>query len=1463
MRIVAVLRSAGVLALCTSCLWADATVPISFPGRRDTPVSAIPLSIAVADFNGDGKPDIAAATPLSILLGNGDATFTQSVIAPAAGDGGRWITTADFNRDGKRDLVAIRTAVSGNASEIVVLLGNGDGTFHTASQFLVNEIVGSLAVADFNGDGIPDLAIPSYTTNAVLVSLGNGDGAFRTPASYAAGGAAFAVVTGDFNGDGKPDLVTANETSQSVSVLLGNTDGSFRPATAITVGGQPKQIVVADLNRDSKADLAVLLTQGNVLLMIGNGAGSFTSTLSAGTGLYPGTLAIGDLNGDGIPDLVAGNSTSLMVMKGTGTGAMSPPAVTYPSPAWNSIALADVNADGKTDVVFAGDGARVSLYLGNGDGTLKGAIQSGSCTACFALTPGDFNGDGQLDIAYIDAGDTRFALGNGDGSFQPAVVVPYPKHSFATLASGDFNDDGYADLAALSLNNGTGATVDVALGSPTGLVPFATYPVPASGFFNVADVNADGRLDLYVFAWGGIQVLLGRGDGYFAPPVISTFPDCLTMTTGLADINGDGKPDLVAQGCIDQLVTAVGIGDGRFQAGVSRTVPTGANTVVAGDFNGDGKMDMLIGARTGPQHWFVLLGDGTGVFCTGGTGCSYSGQPKYLPALANTVQGGPVIGDFNNDGKLDVAFFVSNGGTAIYTGQGNGEFDPPAMVLGEIGAPTTGDFNNDGKLDLVGAGSTFLTLLNATAVGPATIIQSNPSGLTFDADGQTYVAPHTFLWTPSSIHTITWTSPQNAASGLPYTFYDWAGGAKANPLIFRVRPGGGTYTANFATNSLCNYLLTGGASLSAAGGSAAIMMSSSSWCAWASRSDSSWLAINVGSGNGNGLIAYTAAPNTTGASRTAQITSGFATFRVTQSASTAGCTSAITFRSLPVVDGSGGTGTLVLDAPAGCAWQTAASAAWALLSPSSGIGPGQLTWAIQPNPTMQARSVTLSAGTAQATVTQPGRSTCLLTLTPSGLSFGDGGGTQPVNVATDSTCAFSTVPSVEWLKILGQVSYAGAGMVNVVALPNTTGAIRYATVRIGDQTLGVLQNAGPRTSGARFVPITPCRIADTRFTQGTTGVFGPGFLPGQQTRDFPVPLSGCYLPGTAQAYSLNITAVPYGPLGFLTAWPQGQAMPLASNLNSPKGTVVANAAIVPAGWGGGISIYASDPTDVIVDVNGYFTDPAAVSTLAFYPVTPCRVMDTRAGQGAWGSFGPPSMPTGGSSRVVPVPSSQCGVPPTAAAYSVNFTVVPTGKLGYLSAWPTGQAQPVVSTLNSWDGAVLANAAIVPAGIGGAISVFTWLENGATTDVIMDINGYFAAPGGTGGLSLYPMTPCRVVDTRSSEGKTGAFGPPSLSSGAPSRTFPIPAAPGCGVPATAQAYALNATVVPTGYLGYLSIWPAGQPMPVVSTLNSWDGRIVANFALVPAGANGAVNAYTFVGAGAATDVVLDISGYFAQ
>ncbi len=381
------------------------------------------------------------------------------------------------------------------------------------------------------------------------------------------------------------------------------------------------------------------------------------------------------------------------------------------------------------------------------------------------------------------------------------------------------------------------------------------------------------------------------------------------------------------------------------------------------------------------------------------------------------------------------------------------------------------------------------------------------------------------------------------------------------------------------------------------------------------------------------------------------------------------------------------------------------------------------------------------------------------------------------------------------------------------------------------------QIVNPVPQALQFITLPPCRVVDTR---GANGTFGGPAIPANSSRSFPLAEGDnpCGIPSDAIAYSLNVTVIPNGRLGYLTIWPTGEGQPTVSTMNSPDGRIKANAAIVPAGSSNGsVSLYVSDTTNVVLDINGYFI-PSSGSTLAFYPVDPCRVIDTR---GADGDLGGPYL-QGHHERDFLVLESHCGLPSSAAAYSMNFTVLPKGaRVGYLTVWPAGQGQPQVSTLNDPTGTNVANAALVPAGTNGAIA--TYVTDDA--DLLVDVDGYFAPPG-TGGLSLYALTPCRVVDTRSGGGQpfTGEL------------TVNVVNSP-CGPPASAKGYVFNATTIPQGPLYFLTLWPDTENQPQVSTLNASDGAITSNLAIVPN-----VNGKTDAWAQGHTQLILDISGYFA-
>jgi hypothetical protein len=382
------------------------------------------------------------------------------------------------------------------------------------------------------------------------------------------------------------------------------------------------------------------------------------------------------------------------------------------------------------------------------------------------------------------------------------------------------------------------------------------------------------------------------------------------------------------------------------------------------------------------------------------------------------------------------------------------------------------------------------------------------------------------------------------------------------------------------------------------------------------------------------------------------------------------------------------------------------------------------------------------------------------------------------------------------------------------------------------------------TSPLHYIPLaTPCRAVDTRLTGGP--------IAGGTTQNFSPSSGGCSIPLPNDgiiAYAMNVTVVPHEGLGYLTVWPSGEQQPMVSTLNSYDGRVKANAAIVSGGNGGEISVFASNTTDVVLDVSGYFT--TADASYVYVPITPCRAVDTRINNGT--PFGAPGI-SGGTQRSFSLANSACNIPSGAlangGALSLNVTAIPSaGGLNYLTVWgtsPNSPEPPITSTLNAPSNDPVANAAIVSMDASNTGSVSVFASN--TTDLLIDITGYFTtttiAPSG---LSLYETAPCRVLDTRLT---TGVFNGEI--------TVPFTASGSCSVPASAKAYVTNATVVPPSGLGYLTLWPDGTAIPTVSTLNAYDGSVTSNMAIVTT-TNGAIDAFAYN----PTQLILDLSGYFA-
>jgi hypothetical protein len=304
----------------------------SFQAARNYAVGTNPESVAVGDFLGNGVVDLAVANQgdntVSVLLGNGDGSF-QAAVAYAAGSSPSSVAVGDFNGDGVLDLAVADSAVFGGSPGVSVLRGNGDGSFQFAGSYNAGISPGSVAVGDFRSNGISDLVVAdsNLSVNSVYVLLGNGDASFQAAVKYTAGNGPASVAVGDFVGNGIPDLAVANPGTDNVSVLLGNGDGSFQHAVNYTVSTLPLSVAVGDFNGDGVPDLVTANPfNSTVSVLLGNGDGSFQAAQNFGAGSGPVSVAVGDFNGDGLPDLAVADSDSGQVSVLLNDGVWSGPS---------------------------------------------------------------------------------------------------------------------------------------------------------------------------------------------------------------------------------------------------------------------------------------------------------------------------------------------------------------------------------------------------------------------------------------------------------------------------------------------------------------------------------------------------------------------------------------------------------------------------------------------------------------------------------------------------------------------------------------------------------------------------------------------------------------------------------------------------------------------------------------------------------------------------------------------------------------------------------------------------------------------------------------------------------------------------------------------------------------------------------------------------------------------------------
>jgi chitodextrinase len=379
----------------------------------------------------------------------------------------------------------------------------------------------------------------------------------------------------------------------------------------------------------------------------------------------------------------------------------------------------------------------------------------------------------------------------------------------------------------------------------------------------------------------------------------------------------------------------------------------------------------------------------------------------------------------------------------------------------------------------------------------------------------------------------------------------------------------------------------------------------------------------------------------------------------------------------------------------------------------------------------------------------------------------------------------------------------------------------------------------PDTSGT-YHPLSPLRVLDTRFSARTLGAGG----------SLNLALGGISVPGNATAVVLNVTATNTSTMGFLTVYPAGGSVPLASNLNWVAHETVPNLVMVRLGSGGLVTIFnGAGSADVVVDLEGYFAPPGGGTAGGFVPLTPSRVTDTRPFSGQANA----GLTLGPGGRLDVQITGAGGVPATGAAAAVlNVTVTHTSSSGFITAYPTGSSMPLASNLNWTAGETVPNRVIVPIGTGGKV---TFYNGSGSADLLVDVNGYFTDSSASGSVFV-GVPPSRIVDTR--------FGIGALSTPVgPGAFIPVTVAGVGGVPAmgsgtTPRAVVVNVTVTNPTSASFLTVWPSGTSMPLSSDLNFVGRQTVPNLVVVQVGTDGKIDVFNSVGS---TDVVVDIVGWF--
>ena len=540
-----------------------------------------PNGVAIADVTGDGKPDIVVSlwqNAYSILAGNGNGTFrspnTQIIVAPATNPYA--VAVADLNGDGKPDLIFP------NSEGISVFFGNGNGTFPPETVY--PGIGDAVVVADMNGDGKPDIVTTDWYFGSVNVLTNLGGTSFSAPLTYVSGTQPYALAVGDLNGDGHPDVVAANAglgggvEVGNITVMLGNGDSTLRGPLGfrsdrpgrLSSGGP---VISADFNGDGLPDAAVLNTgSSSVTVFIADPVLGFkpgvTYDTSNGTGANGDLdLAVGDVNGDGKLDIVTVGFGGAHVLPGNGDGTFGTVSSVGNSVSGQQIVVADLDGDGNPDIAYTQEGGTangIAVQYGDGKGGFSSPLTYLAAGMPTAIVATDVNGDGKVDLITANGGtgnvgsDTIsvfFNQGNRQfSSLNQQFIGPLGAAARLHLVIADFDGSGSPDLAVVEDGNGQGTHSYLSVMLNNGAGAFTTVAQYSTGTalneITTGDFDGDGNADLAVTSGPSAYVFPGHGGGNFGPPLVFAAGGGEQGIVA-AQFNNGGIPDLAVVAAYD------------------------------------------------------------------------------------------------------------------------------------------------------------------------------------------------------------------------------------------------------------------------------------------------------------------------------------------------------------------------------------------------------------------------------------------------------------------------------------------------------------------------------------------------------------------------------------------------------------------------------------------------------------------------------------------------------------------------------------------------------------------------------------------------------------------------------------------------------------------------------------------------------------------------------------------------